>query len=377
VTPSFSLTTQERRNAQDPSAAPLSLPSVKLSFNAAATYREYFGGNASFREQRNVGVNADARIDILPQRPWTFSLLAGYVRTIRPTPSTSAGDPNFLFTTSNPYAGAQLSWTPNNGTFNARLGYTVSGILFEQSAGAPFSSLRHEFVLSNNWQFRPRTSLFHESTLGVVSYLNPERAVNQLTDSIPLRSRIGFNGLITDRIGALAAVGYGGSFFSTSKPSAQQFDSLIGQAELRWFIAQPGPVESEPGKLTSTSSTLFAGFLRDFETSYLGFSMMFGAKLLTTINGGVAAVTYPNIFLSNGKSVNSGFTVIRPDVQLFAEYRFTPIFAVNATFAYSQRISDAIIDYGSTPGATGANGNNRFGVDSQRIEAFGGARLMF
>jgi hypothetical protein len=379
ITPSVSLATTERRQAEDPNAQ-IAPPSFTFRTDLSATYREYFGP-AELRDQRNVSLQGDLKLDIFPKRPWTLALNAGYVRSIRPSPSNSVGDGNFLFSTSNPYAGAKLIWTPNNGTFDATLGYALSAILFEQSAGAPFSNLRHEFTLTNKWQFRPKTAFFHDSSVGLIRYLEPERAINQLTNAIPVRSRVGINGLFTSRVAGLAAVGYGGTFFETGRPSAQQFDSVIAQAELRWLITQPPDTaeETTPGL---SNSSLFLGFLRDFETSYVGdyvannrvyagFSYQYGNKFLATLNGGVGFVAYPNVFLRDQGQVQPAFTVVRPGGQLYAEYKFNQILSVNATFTYTQRISDVVLNYGGGAGGS----NNQFGMDMRRVEAFGGVRL--
>jgi hypothetical protein len=63
--------------------------------------------------------------------------------------------------------------------------------------------------------------------------------------------------------------------------------------------------------------------------------------------------------------VQDSFTVVRPEAQLFGEYRFTDSFAVNATFTYMQNISNTQIRY--APGQL-------YDMSWNRFTAFAGVR---
>lgn len=374
VTPSLvlqSLSPQRREGQETPLPPPVSFRAA-----IAGTYREFFGGGG-ISDQRNLSLNSDVRVEIMPQRPWTFAIIGGYIRTIRP--NTNA-NPDISFNTSNPYVGGELTWTPNNGTFDTTAAYTFNAILFEQSAGAPYTNFRHEIGYRNRWRFRPRTALFSDTTLGVITYNDANRAANVLTDSVPLRSRIGLNGLLTPRIAALGSVGYGGSFYSTGRATTQQFDSVIGQAEVRFYLTE-NPDASEPGKVSLTQSSLGLGYVRDFENSYLSdfnevnkgyanLSYFFGGRVLTNITGSVAAVGYPNLYVNNAAGapvqVLAGFTAVRPEVQGYGEYRFTDSLAVNLTLTFAANLTDA--NY-TPPGNT-----LPFHLSWNRFQAFLGAR---
>ena len=368
VTPSLVLQTisAQRREGQE---APTP-PPVNMRAAVSGTYREFIGGG-NISEQRNLSLNADLRLDIMPQRPWTFSIIGGYIRSIRP--NTNA-NPDISFNTSNPYVGGELTWTPNNGTFDATAGYTFNAILFEQSVGAPYTNFRHDVSLRNRWRFRPRTALFSDTTVGVISYSDAARATNVLTDSVPLRSRFGLNGLLTPRVAALAAVGYGGSFYQASaRGSTQQFDSIIGQAELRFYLTE-NPDAAEPGKVSLTQSSLGLGYIRDFENSYLSdfnennkgyanLSYFFGGRVLTTLTGSVTAVGYPNLFVNGSATpVLTSFTAVRPEVQAYGEYRFTDSFAVNLTLAFAANLTDR--EYRPNPASA------PFSLSWNRFQAF-------
>ena len=61
-------------------------------------------------------------------------------------------------------------------------------------------------------------------------------------------------------------VGWGASFY-TPTPS-ENFNSVIGQAEVKWYIT-PNP-SSDPAAASLTLSSVSLGFLRDFYDSYIG-----------------------------------------------------------------------------------------------------------
>ena len=60
-----------------------------------------------------------------------------------------------------------------------------------------------------------------------------------LRSTAPIRyaRALGINGLLTPRLSLLAMAGYGGSFFQPgSSAQVAQYDSVIGQAELKYYL---------------------------------------------------------------------------------------------------------------------------------------------
>ena len=107
VTPSFYLSTlgPQRREGELP-------PAIAFRAGVNATYRELVGlsnnqaGSTAndISKQRNVSGAADARLDILPLRPWGASIFGDYSRVIQPSSYTA--DPNNSFNTDNAGVGA-------------------------------------------------------------------------------------------------------------------------------------------------------------------------------------------------------------------------------------------------------------------------------
>ena len=167
----------------------------------------------------------------------------------------------------------------------------------------------------------------------------------------------------------LAMGGWGASFYT---PTPQQdFDSFIGQAEIKWLITPSA--SNDPGAASLSLSSLAAGFTRDFADSYIGtyeeinrgylkFSYMFAGRFLLIVDGGVAAVVYPPIESLN---VSEGFTTIRIDPSIFGEYRFVDFFGLNATVRYDANFTDQTVGDLNEP------------LQWQRFQAFLGARVFW
>jgi hypothetical protein len=188
------------------------------------------------------------------------------------------------------------------------------------------------------------------------------------------------NGLITSRFAFLGLIGYGASFYDTSQNAATpQFDSVIGQAELKWFLsANPG--ESPTNEASLVLSSIAIGYTRDFQNSYLGafygndrgyakISYFFAGRALISLEGGVGAIEYPTVFYAENAHVeHAPFTDVRVDATLYGEYRLTNAFALNLTGRYTQNFSNVVLQ--EEEGAT----NSGYALSWQRVEAYAGVR---
>jgi hypothetical protein len=158
---------------------------------------------------------------------------------------------------------------------------------------------------------------------------------------------IGMNGLITNSFAVLAMAGWGSSFYT---PRGQRdFDSIIAQAELKYYLT-PNP-SSDPGAATLALSAISVGFSRDFHDSYIGtyferdrgylnLSYFFGGKFLVILEGGAAAIVYPDIDDNPVYQPLAAFTDVRVDASLFGEWRIKDFFGINANLRYGTNISD-------------------------------------
>jgi len=148
VTPSLYLSTlgQERREGDNEMPSPLAF---RAGLNA--TYRELVGlssdplagtPNNDISQQRNLSGAADARLDILPERPVGGALFVSYARAI--LPNTIDANPDLSFNQDNVGGGADLALQPGSGTLDWHFGYQLHATIFEESAGKPYDNLVQE-----------------------------------------------------------------------------------------------------------------------------------------------------------------------------------------------------------------------------------------
>jgi hypothetical protein len=377
ITPSLSLATLGTLRREGVASGSDDSP-ITFRASASGTYREYFGQLSP--EQRNGSIDASANLGILPGRPWGGALSVTYDRVIQPS---SFGDPDLAFTRDVISGSAEVAAQPGSGTLDWHLGATATTALFEDTGGQGYNNIGFGVYTKGRWKFRPKTARLYDFTTSFNSYTNTtagEGTLTPLHSATPVRTRIGINGLITPRFSLLAMAGYGGSFFTpASDPQVQQYDSLIAQGELKYYLTALAD-GGNPGAVSLSQSTLALGYTRDFQTSYLtdlygldrgylNFSYFFAGRLLVTLTGGMGAIEYPTLFLPT--NTHTGFTDLRADATLYGEYRFTNSFALNATLRYTTNVSGAIIDITPAKGAA----QELYAMQWQRIEAYLGVRL--
>lgn len=365
ITPSFSIGTigGQRRPDEPP-------PDIAFRAGVYATYDEFFPVSGSDRgqdvmkDQRNVGGRIDFALDFFPGKVVFGSLKGGVSRAIQPS---NIGIQSVGFNRWVPDGGAEFGFAPGGGTLDWRFGYNFAGTVFESSDFTQLNSFNHEAQTRGRWRFLPRSALTFDGRFGFINFPSG----TQKTGSHPMRVRLGYNGLITNSFAVLALGGWGASFYT---PTPQEdFDSFIGQAEVKWLITPSA--STDPGAASLSLSSLAVGFNRDFADSYIGtyeasnrgyakFSYMFAGRFLLVIDGGVAAVEYPAIETLGLQA----FTPIRIDSSIFGEYRFVDYFGLNATLRYNTNITDTTV-----PGA----GGGFEALQWQQFQALLGARFFW
>jgi hypothetical protein len=384
VTPSFYVSTLGQQRL-DPAGFGKAEPRA-FAFRAgiSATARAFLGSEMS--QQHNVSLASDARFDINQGKPIGFAVFGGYSRLIQPQ---VLADPNLSFNRSDLRGGGELVGIPGGGALDLRAGYLANASLFEETSGVPYSSITHELSIKNRWRFRPRTAFFTDTTLRFISYPNAARALNFLNGSSPVRTRFGMSGLVTERFSTLLAIGYGASFFDQPEnPSTAQFDSVIGQAEGTYHLTPGGTGSEEAGQTTPVLSTLTLGFLRDFQPSLLGtffssnkgygrLEYWFGGRTMVRVEAYGDHVSFPPVYLNSDTGpvqATTKFANFRIGGSLFAEYRLSSSFGLNASVDYYQVFSDTKIPAGvSTPGTSAGF----FDLNVRRLQVFTGVRYFF
>jgi hypothetical protein len=392
ITPSFSVATLGPQRSDV-------APDLAFRAGVSATLRQFIAlssdstSNSDLAQENGVGpsILADARMDILAGRPVGGAVFANYARVIQPNETST--NPNLAFDRDDIGIGAELAIQPGSGTLDAHFGYQLHTELFEESQALGFSNLTNQIYVHGRWKFRPRTAIIYNGSVGFNTYTEPSQAQAQgLVGSTPIRSTIGINGLVTERFSALAIVGWGASFLDNSPlPNMKNYDSVIGQAEIKWYLAaSPGIAALNAVSLSLSSIAL--GYTRDFQDSYLGnyygsdrgylrFAYFFAGRALVSLEGGFGAVEYPDMYwigptgdVPPGQAAlrHTAFTDWRADATLFGEYRFSDVVGVNATLRYTTNISNELVP--DAPPTNGVPVPGVFGMGWNRFEAFLGVR---
>lgn len=397
LTPSFTISTLgQARLTQDPVAA-RERPAFQFRGTVSATLYHFIGKEVdeqSTVKSGNVTFDAAARADFNAGRPVGFALFAGYQRVIQPN---VISDPNRSFNRNNIRGGGEVIFLPGGGALDIRAGYQAQATLFEQTNGVGFNHVTHELSFRDRWRFRPRTALFHDTTLRFVSYPNNERAFNYLNNASPLRTRFGLTGLVTERLSALLAVGYGTTFFNTpNAPSSIQYNNFLANAELTYALSGDSGA-SEPGQVSLLLSSVSLGYSRDFAQSFLGnfytsdkiytrFRYLFGGRAILDFSADAERLGFPQPFKQVGgvispvNSVTGGptgeFDNWLVGGAIFGEYRLSNRFGINTTIDYHQMLSDTSVEAAASTGGPGTT-PNFFHLSWRRFQAFLGVRYFF
>ncbi len=379
ITPSLSVRMVPAGQRSDGTPAPP--PPVSFGFGASGTYPEFFA--SGLQNQRNMSAAANATLGILPGREWSGSISASYTRIIQPT---VLGDPDLSYNNDMVSVGADLATQPNQGTLDWHFGYTFTGTFFEQSSGDPYNNQLHTGYTRGRWRFRPRTALIYDGQISVRNFSDTNGAAFVLHQATPVRAKIGLEGLVTPRFSILGMIGYGATLserLNSADFTAEQYDSIIGTVELRFFPGGQPNAPSPDAKPSLLVSTIALGYTRDFQASYLddfygldrGYlraEYFFAGRFLVTLQGGVGAYEHPDLYFGTGLSKSpvimaKSYTDIGADATLFLEYRVLPSVGINATGTYVENFSNTQLP-------VAPESNQVFDLNVRRITTFLGVR---
>ena len=377
VTPSITLSTLgTQRRTQGGGAT-----TVTFRGGAYVAYNELIAADSKyqseFSDQRHLDVGSDIMLNFFPAGRVGADTYANFVRQGQPS-----NDPNTqnAFDRDSIRAGAGVTWRPGGGLFDWRLGYEFLYNYFEKSNFSNLNNFQNQVNLRGRWRFLPRTALLYDGSYTWVHYTNP----TVQNDGTIARSSIGMNGLVTTRLALLAMVGWAGTFYD-QRPGqpAQQYDSITGQAELKWFISG-GADALNPASAPVGLSYASLGYTRDVSNSYLGnfyqrdrgyvsVSYMLGGVFVTSLTAGIANLSFPDSYFPADAGMapvvqQAAFSQRRVDATLFGEYRLSNTFGLNATVNYDRNLTG--VEIKTTPDDT----TPRDALAFQRWQAFLGAR---
>jgi hypothetical protein len=259
--------------------------------------------------------------------------------------------------------------------FDWRAGYELRYTYFEADVFRRQSNFNHTFNTRGRFKFLPRTALIFDGSAQYLRYQN-YGALRNSGDIVS--GRVGINGLVTNRFSLLALFGWAATFFQpTSQPVLSNYDSVVGQVELNWYLL-PQP-KLQPGDATVGLSAIGVGYTRDVSVSYLadyyrrdrGYvktSYFVGGRFLIDVQGGYSRITHPPFVLRGGVFPSNAED--RIDAQVFTEYRTSDSLGINATVRYDASLTHVTLPFPNTNGYRGYTDDLAF----SRFQAWLGVR---
>lgn len=343
VTPSLSLETLSGERVQEDAAA-AAPPKVRFKAGSALSLDRLFALDEEHSDAANqtyVSGDINGLLNVSPDRPWGADFSAAYTRITQPYNA-----PGVVAFNRSIYAGtADLRWRPGGGLLEYNAGYGARLTRFED-ASAGLDNLTHGLRVRGLWRFLPRTALLH---LAEVSFVN-RTTESRLLDANPVSSQLGVNGLITSRVGLLLMGGWKAIFFGADPAgNVEEFDGPIGRAELTWFINGGGRVD--PTAADVGFSSLKLGYFRDgivselsnfytIDKVYADLTAFIAGTMLLRLSGGFANIQHELPRSDSGAPLAlPAPREVRPDAQLYAEYRLMRTLGVffNGGFSASPR----------------------------------------
>jgi hypothetical protein len=206
----FAEVTNATRNGAVPSG---------LSFDARAglQYRRYTSDNSALDSFHNAFIpTAGFQLGTSASPTLSFGFGDSFMRMEDPPYNPTQS----LIIRDNNQASAEMRWAPGGGRINVLLRYSNMIDIFETNQYSYADTLNQSLLLDASWKWLPKTALFLQASQGYISYLNSTPATPMAGapppkySSYPLHIAVGLRGLVTDKIAALAAVGYANAFYS-------------------------------------------------------------------------------------------------------------------------------------------------------------------
>ncbi|MGM0574835.1 MAG: hypothetical protein ACQEXJ_03770 [Myxococcota bacterium] len=179
-------------------------------------------------KQKDVGLEADARVALFPKGALTLTFADSFNRQLwmRPAIGTDNGNRNHN------ELGADLSFHPGGGALEFKAGYRWGITRYDDLDDLDADN--HQFDFLASWRFYPLSYAFLESNISLFEYSHDataaeEQSVGNYVPGTPLRVYLGISGYLTERFALVAKAGYGNSMLEDE--AAEDFNSAIGQLQ--------------------------------------------------------------------------------------------------------------------------------------------------
>ncbi len=308
--------------------------SFRTGVNAAFMY--YFAP-----AEGDIGVGQDARLIWAPGDVFSLELFDDFNRSIDPFadpagPITMSSEADQLaFARDQLGVGTRLGLSTPGGLVKGGVGYRYDLDYFEDDLYRSNNNDSHTILADTSWEFLPKTALFWNGSVQFHDFDEDpsNEALTDRADSTKVRSKIGLNGALTQRVGFTLAGGYTAGFYDDDN----DYENVMAQVELRWRLRE---------------TMLWAvGYDREYGTAFQGnFARMDRAKtrleaLLgrVVVLGARAELTFVDFGFDERIDALGGDPT-RNDIHLLVnlngEYRIIDWLAITAEFGYLENFTD-------------------------------------
>lgn len=324
VTPHLNISTQSKQRAQEgeSGSAPVTPPTIALRAGLAASYFYYFESTAP----KNLEVDTDIWLGILPERPVNLELSAAYQRTTRPFTQNGTDSSNNAFATNSVRPGARVNFGSRSQVLTAYVGYVPNISIYQGEDFKYLSGLGHNVDAGSAWKFLPHTALLYDANLELFNYFDDSPSTPPpilVSDSARVKTRLGLNGALTQALTLRIMAGYAVGFYD--EPLLSEFEDVIGEATLGYKFTNTNKLEV--GYTRDVQGAATGGWVRtDRGAAKLGLG--FGGSFALGFEAGYGYLTYGRMLAPDGTGLGTGAnpderTDSRVDGAIRAEYRVT------------------------------------------------------
>ncbi len=352
VTPHLHISTLSdlRRTEGEDRPGDVRLPAIAFRGGASATYLHYFRDGAP----RNLEVDTDLWLGIMPQRPVNADVRLNYTRSIRPF--TQFAGPRNAYDRNLIQPRLRINMGSRSQVLTSYIGYAPSITIFESPVFDYLNNIAHGVEAGVAWKFLPNTALIYDGSVFFQRYTEKDAATTRspvlYAASTNFRTRLGLNGAFTKSLALRLLAGYGLVAFDDNTV-LDEHEDVVGEAVLGWKFG--------PGQ----SSGIDLGYYRDLTASALGgwirsdrgavtLRSMLGRAFALSLEGGAGRIAYGRLWGFNRGSDGAATPTIqalgangethRKDTKLDgavrAEYRATNWLAFMADFSVQTIITD-------------------------------------
>jgi hypothetical protein len=373
ITPHFNVSTLgNERSTEGETTERGDPPTVTFRAGLSASYYIYFTDET----RDNLSADADIRLTVLPERPFSFTIFNTFGRSVRPFTETGPeepGDPGepLNYARLRNTAGVRFDFGTDGGIFRANLGYQLRVDFFEGEAFDYANSLSHTIDAGTSWRFLPSTAFVYDLQLHFDNWINTDEPSAVLRpNATRVRSRVGLNGAVTNNFSIMGMVGYAAGFYDI--PLTDEYESVAVQAEVRW---QPAPTTRLSLGYDGDYHPSFSGTFARRDRGYTNVQFLILGRFLLGVEAAVAYFTFGPQLTEAGAPLGFGGETERSDLQLqaglFAEYRLADWFGINASVDYTGNYTDFVyarnVSGSPVPDA----------AEYQKIEAWFGVRAFY